>query len=136
MKHLSILLVLILALLPAASCRAQGGANFKVMIPAPKEIAKIQVEIYKTTMAEGYELKLLDEKSMKPVLDWLMSIDFDPAKGRDGKALKLGHFGHIRIELKDGKTQQFGLSDKTIIFGWLWPADTDKLLPILKKARG
>jgi hypothetical protein len=129
------LLALVGGLLFAAPCPAQD-APAKVVIPATKDIAAIHVEIYKTTAKEGYELKLKDEKSMQPVLDWLNSIDFDPAKGRDGKALKLGHFGHIKIVTKDNKTHQFGLSDKTIVYGWLWAADTDKLVPILKKARG
>lgn len=131
----SFLLVLVGALLLAARCPAQDGPPGKVVIPVAKDIAVIHIEIYKTGATEAYELKLKNEKSMQPVLDWLKSIDFDPAKGRDGKALKLGHFGHIKIVMKDGKAHQFGLSDKIIIYGWLWPADTDKLLPILKKAK-
>jgi hypothetical protein len=124
------------ALLSTAPCPAQDKADVKVVIPAAKDIKAIHIEIYKTSNAEGYELKLMDEKSMEPVLDWLKSIDFDPAKGRDGKAIKLGHFGSLDILTKDGKSLHFGLSDQTIVYGWLWQADTDKLLQIVKKAKG
>jgi hypothetical protein len=121
---------LIGALLSAAPCPAQ------VVIPAAKDVKVIHIEIYKTAKAEGYELKLMDEKSIEPVLGWLKSIDFDPAKGRDGKAIKLAHFGSLEILTKDGKSQYFLLADQMINGGLLWRADTDKLLQVLKKAKG
>jgi hypothetical protein len=128
--------LLVGALLSAAPCPAQDKPAIKVVIPAAKDVKAIHIEIYKTAKAVGYELNLMDEKSMEPVLDLLKSIDFDPAKGRDGKALKLGHFGSLEILTKDGKSQYFGLADQTIDRGWLWPAETDKLLQVLKKAKG
>jgi hypothetical protein len=123
-------------LLSVAPCPAQDKPDIKVVIPATKKVKAIHIEIYKTAKAEGYKLKLMDEKSVEPVLDWLKSIDFDPAKGRDGKAIKLAHFGSLEILTRDGKSQYFGLADQMIDGGWLWPADTDKLLKVLKKAKG
>jgi hypothetical protein len=68
---------------PATGAAAQSSAATS---RTARDIKAIHIEIYKKAEAEGYELKLMDEKSMEPLLDWLKSADFDPAKGRDGKA--------------------------------------------------
>jgi hypothetical protein len=38
--------------------------------------------------------------------------------------------------MKDGKSHQYGLSHKIIVAGLLFAADTDKLLAIVKEAKG
>jgi hypothetical protein len=128
------LALLVAVLLLTAPGQAQDKPK-ALVIPEAKDLTKIRVEIYETTAAKGYEVIFDNEKSMKPVLDWLKSIDFDPAKGRDGKNLKLGHFGQIVLVLKKGDPWHIGVSDKVIIPGLLYAADTDKLKEIVKAAR-
>lgn len=134
-------LFLTLPLLAAVGCWTTTGqvapraAPPTVVIPAAGEVVSVHLKSIGSSLGEAYDATLTKEADIAALIGWLNGIDWSPARAGDLWNIGLAEVGQITVKLKDGTTQQFGLSGGVVIVNrWEWRADTTKLAELAKRA--
>jgi hypothetical protein len=98
-------------------------------------VARVRIIPQVTLPSGAWPRELLARpEDIAEVLAWLRGIDW-AAQPFDVSKADMPLVSRLILEKRDGSTLEFGLVDRGIIYrGWDWPADTEKLKAILRKA--
>ena len=91
-----------------------------------------------SSLGPAYDVTLSKESDIKALMGWLRQIDWSPSKARSLEGVGLAKVGKITLNRANGSDLTFGLSGGSLIVDsrgqWEWPADTDRLPEIARRA--
>ena len=109
----------------------------RVTIPPPDNVGSVEVEAFDDFPGGPATLTLKSRDEFTPVLDWLKSLDWDPAKSKDASVIRIAPVAQITVKSAVGKPDQTFLFARRLVIHQdrYWPVEIDKLAEIIKGLR-
>jgi len=108
-----------------------------IKFPKPDEVASIRIEAAERFLDGPFDITLTKPEEIEPIIKWLNEVDWDPAKSKDARVIRVAPAANIKITPHEGEPQLLLFSDALVIVrSRYWRVETKQFAEVVKKVRG